>query len=713
MSTSVSISRGDSPHIVHHPPASKVTYDHLTTFHLRLVGEELSRRGKSLSVVNNHRTAINKWLEYATWKNAPAPSDALPPSGTSNEFVGEEMAEDFERCLSEHLGRMRAEGLADSTVSNRSSLLSKCRESYLLLRDAPAVPEEDDLPAEFSKALGVLIERTGKSAEQIGRQCDIAPNTLRSWVKGRSLPSCRSVELLHRLEEYFGLKPDTLRCKLPGALCGSKQAIATASKDTPHRAYVSEMLKKPYKLAADSFNVTLRREWERLYKFYTDPAWVAAQGLERQKRGWRTRQNNGRNATAEIKLDMIQDFFGWLRLPRGPADTSLSGVEFDPENEAHVRVWGLDPHQTGQGMDPGRFSLALFTKIDLVYGHLEFLKGRAFGEVYNSRARGFLNLCRQLVLPKKGYLWQHGDLGTRLSPPVTSKKSWRARCEETHRRLKNIITNLESSERQGEHFTQSRDTSLVVVKPLIRGREHPISVLTDMAEGIRGKFEEEPDPQQKAILFRDLIEVELLTSNPMRATNMVEMKYKPGCAGGEADPTNLYKVADGSYRLKYEVWELKNGAQRGRYDLPVNPEYTKDLDEYFSKWRPLLADAEDCDLVFRPWASPKSKASRRRRAAKGLDTIQPMTVNYFSRIFSLAAREFIDGCVGFGCHAARHLVATEWLKNYPGAYPIVATILHDSEKIVKEVYSWVEPDDIIRFWVEHLGAIIRKSRGGC
>jgi hypothetical protein len=55
-------------------------------------------------------------------------------------------------------------------------------------------------------------------------------------------------------------------------------------------------------------------------------------------------------------------------------------------------------------------------------------------------------------------------------------------------------------------------------------------------------------------------------------------------------------------------------------------------------------------------------------------------------------------------------VATEWLKFNPSAYAVAATILHDSEKMAKETYSWVTPNDIIPFWMQHLGKVVRQSR---
>jgi integrase len=202
--------------------------------------------------------------------------------------------------------------------------------------------------------------------------------------------------------------------------------------------------------------------------------------------------------------------------------------------------------------------------------------------------------------------------------------------------------------------------------------------------------------------------VELVASNPMRAINIAEMKYKPGCKGYPHEKTNLYKTPDGHYRLKYEVHELKNGMWQGRYDLAVNREITKDLDEYLSKWRPLLVGADGSDYVLRPvFETPYHKADPDvpdKWAA-------PLTGRYLSDIMFVVAQIYL-GCAGFGLHAARHFVATEHLKHHPGAYKVAAVVLHDSEEMVRDTYSWVTPDNIAAFWNEHLSGIIRKSRKG-
>ncbi len=683
---------------------TSLTYRDLIDFHSGNLREEPGGENRPSGSINNHMTAINKWLEYATWRKGLLPSQGIPAEASPDDVIGAEMGDDFRQRLIEHLVELENDKLARSTINNRKSLLSKWRESYSLLK------ETSSLPQGFGEALDALLKTGCGSINHVARNCNTSVSTLLRWRRGETRPNSVSIKYVTDLEVYFGLPANTLLNKIGITVALGRRPDGAPSGSTPHRRHVSELRKKPYKVTVEAFNDRQRQEWQDLFRFYTNHAWVAAQGLERSRRGWRTRRHDQKNSTGEMKLRYLQNFYGYLCLPKEPAPPVFRGVEFDPDNDGHKGVRGLDPHLVGLGIAPERLSLALIVDTNLIHSHIEFLRRRAFGHVYNTYVRGFLNFCRQLVLPVKGFLWQHTRFGVELTPPILSEQAWRERCEEAHRRIKNIIRNLESSEDESEKFRQSRDTSLRVVKPLIREREHPISVLTDIAEGLRGAFRLARTPAGKAVLFRNMVIVELLASNPMRAINMVEMRYVKGSKGDEEDSVNLYKIADGSYRLKYEVWELKNGAHRGRYDLPVSPELTQDIDEYLEVWRPLLAGAGECHYVFRPALNKGAAARKGGSNGRNETAATPIGVNYLSRIISSASRRFVPNCAGFGPHAARHFVATEWLKFNPSAYAVAATILHDSEKMAKEAYSWVTPNDIIPFWMQHLGRVVRQSR---
>jgi hypothetical protein len=682
------------------PDRPFLTYQHLREYHGPTYKEDLKERGKSESAANNQETALNKWVEYATWLNDGKEDGAPRLSASLDDPIGDEFGVDFERRRDEHLRHMESLGLALSTINSRKHNLGELQRSWEKLLGA------NELPDGFREALSFLIKRHDVRQKQVAAWCGLHESTISRWLDGTKLPSRDGLKYVTTIERRFRLQSGTLVFKLPSKLRGDGTTRGETG-NTPFRKHQILIRKKPYRLPYDSLTPGQKRELKNLIKFYTDNGW-AAQGLQRHHVGWRTRVHNNRNATAEIKLRDVEIYYGFLCLPAHPEDPKFRGVEFDPEDESHQGVRGLDPHLTGLGMAPESMSLALFTDPVLINEMVNFTRRRSFGNSHNTATRRFLSLCAQLTRDEKGFLCQFPEFGLRLEPPVTTAEAWRAKCSEAHKRINNITTSIANSRNKQDRFNQTRDTTVEVIKPLVKDkeREHPISVLVDIAEGLRYDFKRAGTFEDKALLFRNLVMVRIVTSNPMRAINIAEMRYKVGAKGYENEPINLYKISDGSYRLKYEEDELKNGAIQGRYDLAVNEEITEDLDRYFRDWRPRLIGASECDYVLRPSTHTlPSLLARNRKAA-----VRPMDPSCLSNIMRCASQRYIPKCAGFGLHSARHFVATEYLKFNPGAYEIAAIALHDSEEMVRETYSWVTPDDKIAFWNRHLSAVLRAAR---
>lgn len=688
----------------HVQAAAHWTYHDLKTLHLDALRARLLESGTSLNSVNNHATAINQWLERAVWLKRENTTDEPHVSASLSDRIGDEFGTDFELRLNEHLLELEREGKAPSTIHTRKHLLCEWQKSWFNLLKTLSLPQT------FSEALKALQKLNAVGCRRLARACNSDPALIKAWTSGKHLPCRRSIKKVAMLEEFLCVQPGSLVSRLPIVLVGDMHQRRNCN-GTPYRVHLSEMHKKPYTQPYNSFTSEQQGEWKELLRFYTDSAWVAGRGLNRHERGWRTRENNGKNSTAEIKLRHIQDFYGFLILPSEPDDPAMRGIEFDPDDDSHKGVRGFDPHLKGLGFDPKTLSLALvaeFTNVNLVAEWVAFLKGRSFGKRNNNRVKLVLNFCAQLLRPDYGFLWQQHKFGRKLSEPILTQEEWRARCSEAYRRIRNILSNLEKSGDMMERFVETRDTSLEVVVPLIKSREHPITVMSDIVDALRYDFERTTKPISKAILFRNMVMVELVTSNPVRAINIAEMRYKVGSNGYESDRTNLYKLRDGFYRLKYEVPELKNGITMGRYDLPVIELWKQDLDEYFDVWRPLLLGAEQCDYVFRPHPVGKHSHIQQREDHQ----ILPMHESALSDIMRTVSSDYIPNCPGFGLHSARHFAATEWLKHHPGAYNIASVILHDTPQTVEDAYSWVTPNDKIAFWDKHLTTLIQPFLRG-
>lgn len=656
MSTTLTAEPVSIPRPPYPAQVKKFSYRDLRGFHLANLERQLTDDGKSLQGVDNHGSAINTWLEHL--------------GSDIDAEIGEEFGAEFDRHLGSYLKQLEKEGKAKQTRKDRKSILGKWRESYhLLLRSGG--PTES-----FGAALKRLLETRNVSVSQVARECGIERKTLEKWLKGSGLPAARSIGGVAALEKFFDLQPGTLVAKLPAFLSGVQQEVVGRNR-TPFRKNQSELQGKRYALTG--LEGRPAEEWRSVVRFYTDSAWVAAQGLVRNGRGWSTRKGRNRYSSVGQKLGYVRDFLGFLCLP--------------PDAD--------DPQMAGKGFREDELSLSLFTRVDLVYDFLQFRKARTVNKIYNRYTESFLSFCSQLVRPKTGFLWQHPAFGRRLAEAIRKNEGWQRHCAEAHERLGNIRRNI----KQNEGFGRSND-NINVVKPLIRERQHPITVMLDIAEGIRAEIGKTVDSMRRAVLFRDLLLFDFLVSNPVRVLNISEMKYAPGSGGDEGDETNLYRKPDGSWHLKYEVPELKNGYYRGRYDLPVHPSMWPDVEEYLNVHRPLLAGAGQCDYVLRP--SPRSLNKLKRPVL----STAPINSGYLSQRVFLHSQLYVPGCVGFGAHAARHFAATEWLKNNPGAYAVAAALLHDSEEMVISTYSWVEPKDMILFWNGYLGNVVEEARKG-
>lgn len=69
------------------------------------------------------------------------------------------------------------------------------------------------------------------------------------------------------------------------------------------------------------------------------------------------------------------------------------------------------------------------------------------------------------------------------------------------------------------------------------------------------------------------------------------------------------------------------------------------------------------------------------------------------------------GPAPFGPHAFRHIVATDYLKRYPGAFQLVAHLLNDHLQTVIKEYGHVSPMDGLRAHYDAAAAELDAALG--
>jgi hypothetical protein len=241
----------------------------------------------------NQRSALNRWLELAPWLNMGRRADDPGRASASlADFVGDELTLDFDECLEEFERVLTELKYATQTVEDRQSSMRFWRESWMVLL------RSDGLPQDFAGAFSALVRRCG-SIITIASDIGLSGNTIRMWMAGER-PGFDSLDKITAFEGYAGAPSGTLLSRLPANLHGT----SIVRKNTDYRRHVSKVSSKKYVLG--KMTTQLQREWNGLYRFYTDGLWVNRKNLKRIGRGWRVHPKTGRCRTAELRLSYIK-----------------------------------------------------------------------------------------------------------------------------------------------------------------------------------------------------------------------------------------------------------------------------------------------------------------------------------------------------------------------------------------------------------------------
>ncbi len=698
------------------PPvtARAITYNQLLQDYEE--NHRLSRHGapRSEQVFKNIRSAANSWVEFNEL--------------TVHSPIGDELSLLFLECLNRYLDSLAAKGLKGQTIRDRKSLIRALHISY------HQIVLSDGLPADPSDALDFLIRSLNVTNNQVARNTGLTFHAVQRWRYKDFRPRPKSLPGVHRLEAYLGVPKGTLSSRLPGAYWATQGYDPGQTTWRRHQSIL-----KGLQYQSDSLPQALLEEWDELLQFFTAPDWAEERGLTNFVQ-WSVRPQTGRCGTAEVKLTLLRSFFGYLGLKRDNADVRLRGA----------------------GLEPNAFTLALLSDYEIFRGYLNFMKSRNALKVFNNWTINAARFSSQLLRPKTGYLWQRLEFAEKMPKPIP-RGEWRAWCETNRAKLLNFCKRLTG--RPNDGVSPTRD-SFEPVRSLIENLQHPITALLDLIEKLEAltPFVAKCCPATLALHVREIFLIKLLTSNPLRVENLSMMTYVPrhqsafeekcesygklralgrspsaGSFFVETDvSSNLYQKPDGSWWLRYrpeDFKSLKSNPLRIPYDVPViewvwptlidylfmhraalNQRLKQSIDLTREKrnLRPLTEDEEKaidrCSFVFRPARmTNKELSAAQLRKLMGLDRLP--TTNFSVRLLRLTQRH-IPGCPGFGAHACRHIVASEYIKNHPDGWTVAAAALHDAVQTVKRHYAWVRPADKIRPWNNYLEELQRKHSAG-
>lgn len=612
---------------------------------------DFNKSGKSTQALSNLKSTLHGWMRY----------HGAAGSSPSLEFAEEH----FQGKLGAYLNHLNATRYSDLTIRDRQRML---RHTATL---AKALFLGDNLPSRFDEALKALIHLHGMTLGELakriadGGSLKRAYASLSNWTRGCGSPTSATLPLVKKIEGVFGLRQGALLSKTLSVY--GKYGDRKSGRTTYARKQSARANQRTRIIAGEA----LQREWSDFIEYKTT---AFLEGDLRRNKVWRLK--------APAKSGMRRD---WASMHHG--EICASANFYWNRTSTYLGYLALPAELGGKGIPAEKISLALLSDASLIKGYLEWQKQRSGG--YNRATLALLNFCSSVLQPGYGYLKQKPEFAQRL-PEAIPAEEWDAWCE---RNLSELVKRKKALV-EGKHLTQTRDPG----EPIraILSRQKPIQALIELVERMREFEPPHTNPMLRAIYFRDRVLIKLMTCNPLRVGHYAIMTYRPDQSG------NLYRTPDGTWHLRFTSADFKNhrGAAKADYDVAISDWVAEDIQQYLSQYRPLLEGADSTDFVFLPSGTLKSKDDRRIGPEFSWNTEK-----LSERIF-LWSQRCLPNCPGFGAHALRHIVATDYLKNHPQGYQIVAHILHDKLETVLEVYGHVKVGEGFSHYTGYLDSLV-------
>jgi integrase len=404
----------------------------------------------------------------------------------------------------------------------------------------------------------------------------------------------------------------------------------------------------PYKLKPAQLNEQFKLEWASLMKHKCT---TGAGSKQRHANGrWSVTGNeNAKEAIAGITTFEGKHFASagilWIQL------SAFFGFLQRPKSDGG---WGL-AHEVVQ-------SLGWLADSEAIDAFLDFQTKRSAGLIHKGHSAFCTNIA-SLTHPEHGFLTQTPEMMGRLPHARTEGRSWREHCEAARHTA-------------GSWKSASVDVSRDPVQPIrfLLDQPHPLLPVFTAMQRLREIGNAAPaGSKSEACARRDELLLGILLSNPLRRKNIIELTVSPDNRG------SVYQTASGEWRIRLSRSDFKNGKTATRkartYDVRLAPWLAPLMSDYVTHFRPVLGDHSTLGPLF---------------LSKNGGPLLDMT----HRVLILT-RQLIPGCGGFGPHAFRHLVATDWLRRNPNDFLTVAQLLNDSLEVVLETYAHLKQDDAL------------------
>ena len=588
--------------------------------------------------------------------------------------VGHELASGFDDAVTAYLKTRRADGLKESSLANQRTHLKWWAATLSELVELRSQPRF----ATFREAFDFYFEVAKKksptlSLSGLSRLCGKSSGYFSHLQYQIGKTVFLTSEIVQKLEDALGAPP-TAFSRFTAATHESLTERASHANMTVYGKLIRDLTSDPYLLT--ELPPQLVKEVRDFIRFKT----TVSPALKRNMR-WTTRPNS--SCTKKKWLGII----------------SADGKNYSPTASkflGHVkRYFGA---LARLGHDPAEFSLVWLCEPDLISEYLEFAKNRV-GNITKGHLPVLLE-GQSMLYAEGGWICQQPTFGARLRDKVClDQKGWLGWCA-TRRAA--LIEQLKNIKKDG---LVKRGRSVQEPIKEILDRDHPLDAIFELIESMEiylKKFEWNStslDLIDKAVFERDITVLKIITLQPLRARMFEEMTYRTDNTG------NLYKRASGEWAIRFKPEDFKNvqGAAKDQiYDVSLPMGLTASITHYVEEVRPKFRGAGD--RMFMPSAKggPKGSKGTRSHAKNGTE--------WLTRGITRRSKQFLSGCPGFGTHALRHIVATDYIKNNPGDYLTAAQILHDKLETVMKEYAHLKAEDGHRRYQLYHGKLMESWR---
>lgn len=569
--------------------------------------------------------------------------------------IGSELGEAFESSVKLHLA---SADLGDRTRADRRSLLNSWRATFIehgmtveplsRIKARRMTTATGQTPFELN--LKAAIKKAKTTAKTAAKQAGMSPTAMHRWMHG-AIPNARTVANLERLDAVLNLEPGTLRQHLA-------ETTNAPQLHSEFRERLATRNKEHYLVKPSELTLAFLQEWRRFFDYKTaaHPGALARNSggrwsltdarLSTTSRNPLTSRGNAVSAAASVAWCRLASFLGFLRLP---IDRGGYGVDAD-----HIQA------------------LAWLADAQAVDSYMRFMADRSGGARHTSH-RVFATFVISMTNPATGYLTQSPQLFDRLPAHVTDGKTPAEMCDYACKMAK---------EWKAQSSGKSRNP-IEPIRNIIELAEPLAPIIQAMGRLRRISNAAATGSSSETLARRNELILGLLIACPLRAKNMQTLTYHPNNSG------SIYRTGAGQWRIRIALADLKNGDSKkslGVYDIPVASWLHSRLNDYVNTVRPRLVNGTDPGYLL------LTEGGQRLRG--------------FSKLVTRLTRTYIAGCMGFGPHSFRHIVATDWLKKNPNDFLTVSELLGDTIETVIREYAHLKQDSAFSRYEAYVSGLL-------